>query len=193
MLNLNVPALPYDEVGGVRWARLAAFGAVRAAVADAPDGRRQFELRSTNVPPAPDTDTGIVAAGFAALTTIVGIAEAWPADLHDDVDLREGVVPGHAARRGGQDPRRFAPPLAAPPACRRTSTSCDLRHAGFSRVELEDGHRLGDPGEPAICRCRAASIVRPAPAAAGATSSLTNTMPDSATCTNRAASTTGSP
>ncbi|MGH8976892.1 MAG: 5'/3'-nucleotidase SurE, partial [Acidimicrobiia bacterium] len=94
VLNLNVPALPYDEVGGVRWARLAAFGAVRAAVAEAPDGRRQFELRSTNAVPAPDSDTGTVAAGFAALTTIVGIAEAWPADLHDDVDLREGVVPG---------------------------------------------------------------------------------------------------
>ncbi len=94
VLNLNVPALPYDEVGGVRWARLAAFGAVRAAVAETPDGRRQFELRSTNATPAPDSDTGLVAAGFAALTTIVGIAEAWPPDLHDDVDLREGVVPG---------------------------------------------------------------------------------------------------
>jgi 5'-nucleotidase len=94
VLNLNVPALPYDEVGGVRWARLAAFGAVRAAVAESPDGRLQFELRATSVPPTPDSDTGLVAAGFAALTTIVGIAEAWPAELHDTPAVQEGVVPG---------------------------------------------------------------------------------------------------
>jgi 5'-nucleotidase len=94
VLNLNVPALPYEAVGGVRWARLAAFGAVRAAVADVGSGRLQFELRSTNVTPTPDSDTGLVASGFAALTTIVGIAEAWPADLHDAPDVREGVVPG---------------------------------------------------------------------------------------------------
>src|SRR5690349_15171081 len=30
-LNLNVPALPYSEVRGVRWARLAPFGETRAA------------------------------------------------------------------------------------------------------------------------------------------------------------------
>jgi 5'-nucleotidase len=93
VLNLNVPARPYDEVGGVHWARLAAFGAVRAAVADTPDGV-QFELRAVDVTPAPDSDTGLVAAGFAALTTIVGIAEAWPPDLHDSPGGFEGVVPG---------------------------------------------------------------------------------------------------
>ncbi len=93
VLNLNVPARPYAEVGGVRWARLAAFGAVRAAVADTPDGV-QFELRAVDVAPAPDSDTGLVAAGFAALTTIVGIAEAWPPELHDAPAMLEGVVPG---------------------------------------------------------------------------------------------------
>jgi 5'-nucleotidase len=93
VLNLNVPARVYEEVSGVRWARLAAFGAVRAAVADTPDGV-QFELRSVDHTPAPDSDTGLVAAGFAALTTIVGIAEAWPAELHDTPDVLEGVVPG---------------------------------------------------------------------------------------------------
>jgi 5'-nucleotidase len=93
VLNLNVPARPYEEVGGVRWARLAAFGAVRAAVADTPDGV-QFELRSVEGTPAPNSDTGLVAAGFAALTTIVGIAEAWPPDVGDTPDVLEGVVPG---------------------------------------------------------------------------------------------------
>ncbi len=47
-----------------------------------------------DVTPAPDSDTGLVAAGFAALTTIVGIAEAWPPELHDRPDVVEGVVPG---------------------------------------------------------------------------------------------------
>jgi 5'-nucleotidase len=98
VLNLNVPARPYEDVGGVRWARLAAFGAVRAAVADTPDGV-QFELRAVDVTPAPDSDTGLVAAGFAALTTIVGIAEAWPAELHDAPAVREGVVPGAPLER----------------------------------------------------------------------------------------------
>ncbi len=92
VLNLNVPALPYEEVGGVRWGRLAAFGAVRAAVADTPDGV-QFELRSVDVTPEPDSDTGLVASGFASLTAIVGIAEAWPPELHDKADMK-GVVPG---------------------------------------------------------------------------------------------------
>ena len=87
VLNLNVPALPYDEVGGVRWARLAAFGAVRAAVADTPDGV-QFELRSVDVTPAPDSDTGLVAAGFASLT--------------DDRRHRRGLA-ARAARQGGPE------------------------------------------------------------------------------------------
>ncbi|GIU86982.1 MAG: 5'/3'-nucleotidase SurE [Acidimicrobiia bacterium] len=94
VLNLNVPSLPYEEVGGVRWARLAPFGAVRAAVAESTDGRLQFELRATGVTPPPDSDTGTVEQGYAALTTIVGIAEAWPPELHDMPELREGVVPG---------------------------------------------------------------------------------------------------
>jgi 5'-nucleotidase len=119
VLNLNVPARPYAEVGGVRWARLAAFGAVRAAVADTPDGV-QFELRAVDVAPAPDSDTGLVAAGFAALTTIVGIAEAWPAELHDQPAVREGVVPGaplepvHAIPDGSR-PRWLHRPLPPEP------------------------------------------------------------------------------
>lgn len=94
VLNLNIPGLPYDEVDGVRWARLAPFGAVRAAVAESDDGRLQFELRASGVTPPPDSDTGVVALGHAALTTIVGVAEAWPPELHEEPTLREGVVPG---------------------------------------------------------------------------------------------------
>ncbi|MDZ4825286.1 MAG: 5'/3'-nucleotidase SurE [Actinomycetota bacterium] len=94
VLNLNVPGLPYDDVNGVRWARLAPFGAVRAAVAESDEGKLQFELRATGVTAPPDSDTGVVALGSAALTTIVGVAEAWPPELHEEPTLREGVVPG---------------------------------------------------------------------------------------------------
>src|SRR5262245_25802837 len=92
VLNLNVPARPYDEVAGVRWARLAAFGAVRAAVADTADGV-QFELRAVPVEHSPDSDTGLVDAGYATLTTIVGIAEAWPPEP-DGAPVANTVVPG---------------------------------------------------------------------------------------------------
>jgi 5'-nucleotidase len=98
VLNLNVPARPYDEVLGVRWARLAAFGAVRAAVQESEDGRLQFELTATGVEPPEDSDQGFVNAGYAALTTIVGVAEAWPAADGDDgavsPSVQERIVPG---------------------------------------------------------------------------------------------------
>lgn len=79
-LNLNVPALPRAEVRGVKWARLAPFGEVRAAVAGIHDGRVQFELVATDADFPPDSDEGLVRDGWAALTTLVGIAEAWPPD-----------------------------------------------------------------------------------------------------------------
>jgi 5'-nucleotidase len=93
VLNLNVPALARADVRGIRWARLAAFGAVRAAVAGSPEGRLQFELRATGVVPPPDSDQGIVNAGYAALTTIVGVAEAWPVEL-EAAGVEAAVVPG---------------------------------------------------------------------------------------------------
>ena len=96
VLNLNVPALPREQVQGLRWARLAAFGAVRAAIAgtDA-DGRLQIELRATGEVLPPDTDTALCEAGFATLTTLVGIAEAWPAEAATS-DVTQHAVPGAA-------------------------------------------------------------------------------------------------
>jgi 5'-nucleotidase len=95
VLNLNVPAREYDDVLGVRWARLAAFGSVRAAVAEAGEGRLQFELRATGVAPPPDSDQGFIEAGYASLTTLVGVAEAWPAaEPRDAQGMVSQVVPG---------------------------------------------------------------------------------------------------
>jgi 5'-nucleotidase len=81
VLNLNVPALSRSELKGLRWARLAAFGAVRAAISEVEtDGQLQIELRATDEVLPDDTDTALCEAGFAALTSIVGIAESWPPD-----------------------------------------------------------------------------------------------------------------
>jgi 5'-nucleotidase len=99
VLNLNVPARAYDDVLGVRWARLAAFGSVRAAIAESSDGGVQFELRATGANPPPDSDQGLVDQGYASLTTIVGVAEAWPVELTGEGSVAPQVVPGAAVDR----------------------------------------------------------------------------------------------
>src|SRR4051812_40780361 len=74
VLNLNVPSFPREQVKGIRWARLAAFGAVRAAIAPAEgDGGVQVELRAIDEQLPEDTDTALCEAGWASLTAIVGI------------------------------------------------------------------------------------------------------------------------
>lgn len=108
-LNLNVPAVRSRAgVRGVRWGTLAPFGAVRAAVTSAagapPDADRlQFELIATGYEPAGDTDQGLVDAGYASLTTLVGVTEAWPTedpaleaaeDLEGRVGLMDRLAPG---------------------------------------------------------------------------------------------------
>lgn len=104
VLNLNVPARPADEVRGLHWARLAPFGEVRMVLtgvdAEAAGGhsrRVAAELRLAQVSFDPDTDTGLVRAGFASLTTLVGITEAWPggaADRTATVPVGQSVMPG---------------------------------------------------------------------------------------------------
>ncbi len=101
--NLNVPSLPHDEVKGLRWARLAAFGAVRAAIAERRDeGRLQVELRAVEQTLPPDTDTALCEAGYASLTAIVGIAEAWPAD--ESMGTALGEVSQHPVPGAPFDP-----------------------------------------------------------------------------------------
>jgi len=111
-VNLNVPARPRREVVGIRWARLAPFGEVRAGMAGTDDdgtGRRrlEMELRLTEHDFDPDSDQGLVRAGYAAITTLVGVVEAWPAEEGlgpgpEPAEVEERVVPGaplHPAHR----------------------------------------------------------------------------------------------
>lgn len=76
MLNLNVPNVPLDEVKGIRWARLAPFGTVRAGLVEAPGGGLQIELRAHGERLPDDCDTALVSNGYAAITSIVGIRAA---------------------------------------------------------------------------------------------------------------------
>jgi 5'-nucleotidase len=120
-LNLNVPALPRDEVLGIRWAKLASFGAIRARVKTSevqaddvpPDGSPQVEMtfEPTGHEPAPDTDEGCVRAGYAAITTLAGIVEAWDDGIGTEVDpagfspVSSGTDDGATARPGLAVPR----------------------------------------------------------------------------------------
>lgn len=76
-LNLNVPALPPDDLGPLRWATLDAFGSVRAAVASV-EGGLQFEFRDTNAELDPESDTALVAAGHPTVTALAGLGTVAP-------------------------------------------------------------------------------------------------------------------
>lgn len=122
VVNLNVPARRLADVEGIRWARLAPFGAVRAAVASRSESQVQLAFTAGDASD-PDTDQGTVEAGWASLTTLIGIAEAWPADRPspdgarvDDLDLT--IAPGaalHPVHRipDASDHRSLRRPLAS--------------------------------------------------------------------------------
>lgn len=94
VLNLNVPNLPLDDVLGVRWARLANFGTVRSAMVESPNGGLQLELRDTSEPLPPDTDTALVQAGWATVTSIVGVSATEPVPV---AEVIEAALPRRTA------------------------------------------------------------------------------------------------
>jgi 5'-nucleotidase len=72
VLNVNVPDLPLDRLAGVASARLAPIGTVRTVIIGADEGRFEMELQPTAAEFAPDTDTALIAAGYATVTALVG-------------------------------------------------------------------------------------------------------------------------
>jgi 5'/3'-nucleotidase len=91
VLNLNVPNVPAEQVLGLRWAALAPFGSVRAAVADSSEGHIQMEFREVEEELPPGTDTALVLDGYAALSSLVGIRVGEP--------LSEDAAIEHSLRR----------------------------------------------------------------------------------------------
>jgi len=88
-LNLNVPALPSNEIKGVRWASLAPYGSIRGTMV-----RRGDELIYTQEPTGyeaeDDTDLGAVKAGYASLTSLQAAAEVWSGDAKPGVPFHPG-------------------------------------------------------------------------------------------------------
>jgi 5'-nucleotidase len=73
VLNVNVPDLPLRRVSGVRWAPLATFGQVQAAVHEGDGGRLQVEIKAGEHERTDGSDTALLAAGFVTVTSIVGV------------------------------------------------------------------------------------------------------------------------
>lgn len=92
VLNVNVPNLPFGEIRGVREARLAPFGTVRAALGETGNGVIEVELRATEERLDDDTDTMIVQAGYVSVTSLVGIRSA--GDAASAVEALEAFTTG---------------------------------------------------------------------------------------------------
>jgi len=80
VVNLNVPDVPLDDVRGVRPAELAGLPAVQTTVVHSGDGYLDLAWTVTDTMLPDHTDTGLVQAGFAAVTLLNGVREA---DWHD--------------------------------------------------------------------------------------------------------------
>jgi 5'-nucleotidase len=121
-LNLNVPARPRDQVPGIRWGRLAPFGAMRAAMRSIGTDLVQFELTASGYAPEVDTDQGAVDAGFASITTLVGVTEAWAGPSERDIDAAETpnvVLQSHIVPGVPLHPVHQVPDASAPHTLRR--------------------------------------------------------------------------
>lgn len=71
-VNLNVPDVELEAVKGVCWAVPAALGEWQAVVVGAEADVLELDLRATDVELPPETDTALVAAGYAAVTLLNG-------------------------------------------------------------------------------------------------------------------------
>lgn len=72
VLNVNVPDVPADRLRGVRWARLAAYGPTRAVITHQGADHVTVDHVPGTLPLDPETDAGMVSAGYAAVTPIIG-------------------------------------------------------------------------------------------------------------------------
>jgi 5'-nucleotidase len=76
VINLNVPNLPGERVRGLCEARLASFGAVQTRIAEQGAGEVEAAVDEPGEAPDPDTDTALLAAGYAPVTALTPPREA---------------------------------------------------------------------------------------------------------------------
>lgn len=69
VLNVNVPAVPYDEIAGVKWADLDGFGHFRVASTEEHGERVLFDVEEGSGP-LPGSDSAYCLANFVTLTPL---------------------------------------------------------------------------------------------------------------------------
>lgn len=105
-----------------------------------------------------DTDEGLVRDGYAAVTALVGIAEAWP-EHDDEGELASGDV-SHASCRGRRWKRwrGWRRRCCGARCCRRgCRPSADGQHAPLAAAHCHDGSSCGVVGPRAPSRPHRAS------------------------------------
>ncbi|WP_218839791.1 5'/3'-nucleotidase SurE [Streptomyces sp. WZ.A104] len=74
VLNVNVPDVPFEDLRGVRWGRLAAGGRARlSAHPGEAAGEVRLEADASAAVVDPRTDAGLLAAGYVTVTPLTGI------------------------------------------------------------------------------------------------------------------------
>lgn len=81
VLNVNVPARPAADAGGLRWATLDRFGSFRVAVVERHEALVQLEYRATGTELDPESDTALVESGYATVTALEAIRAIPPEEL----------------------------------------------------------------------------------------------------------------
>ena len=106
-LNVNVPNRPPEGLHGVRWAPLAAVGAIRSyisGVSETADGQGFRVLTGhlrTDASAAPqDSDRALVARGYVTLTGLGGLAEWTPSSESLDEQRLAGLLRARGAPEG---------------------------------------------------------------------------------------------
>jgi 5'-nucleotidase len=82
VLNVNVPNVSYDELRGLRRARLARFGAVQLTIGERNEGYLRMALTDSDAELEEGTDEYWLARGYVTLTPVRPVADA------ADVELR---------------------------------------------------------------------------------------------------------
>jgi 5'-nucleotidase len=87
VLNVNAPNCRLDELGGIRTARLAAFGAVQTIVTEQGAGYVKLAYDEIDADLEPGTDAAALAEGVATVTSLRAVCEERDAGLPDSFDL----------------------------------------------------------------------------------------------------------
>jgi 5'-nucleotidase len=81
VLNVNVPGRPVEQLLGIRWADLDAFGHFSVATADVAKEKLQFEVAGSASGLDPASDTALCADGYVTVTLLSAIEpQPFPAE-----------------------------------------------------------------------------------------------------------------